>query len=65
MNKRDELFCPYRDLPADVANAIRMYRPNDLSDVLSDRFLSGVKDLVAGVPPVSVDDAPHPSEMAT
>ena len=57
MNKKHERCCPYRNLPADVANAIDLYRPNDLSDVLSDRFLSGVKALVAGVPPVSVDDA--------
>jgi len=43
MNKKHERCCPNRNLPADVANAIDLYRPNDLSDVLSDRFLSGVK----------------------
>ena len=57
MNQNNETFRPYPNLSADVANAIELYCPSDLSVELSDRFLSGVKELVAGVPPVSVDDA--------
>ncbi|WP_394935892.1 hypothetical protein [uncultured Ilumatobacter sp.] len=57
MNTSNSSLANAQHLPAEVVSAIVNYQPSELDPLLVAAFLDPIRNLVAQVPPRSVDDA--------